>query len=211
MDGIDFSGLTDDQFVALARALCAEAVKRGGGVECAVRDSVLSEAERARVAERAAEIEAERLRAKEAERVAAEAAAKVRRAAEQQEIKDAAASERHMWGRKKGIALEVARLLPGEKGLRLHVWMSADKERRVFLGHGFDKNRVTFFSTGNHRQPPGSIQANKDLVPVKKQFAALLSAVAREWNKLQFEIDSALAWDGDAIPLSGYEPKEATT
>lgn len=75
---IDFSGLTDDQLAELVRAACVEAVNRNEAVAAAVRQVMLSEAEKVAIAKQAAEREMLRLRAEEAERVAAQAVARVR-------------------------------------------------------------------------------------------------------------------------------------
>lgn len=48
MDGLDFSGLTDDQLVELARACCVEAVTRSPSASAAMLDMMQSEAAKAR-------------------------------------------------------------------------------------------------------------------------------------------------------------------
>lgn len=83
MDGLDFSALTDDQLVELARACCLEAVRRSPATRMAMEAMMLDEAERVRIARTAGEQEAAAIRAAERERVAREAAAAVRAAEEQ--------------------------------------------------------------------------------------------------------------------------------
>lgn len=82
MDGLDFSSLTDDQLVELARLCCVEAVRRNPAVSAAMSSMMLDEAERVRVAKAAMEGEAAAMRARERERIAREAAAAVRAAEE---------------------------------------------------------------------------------------------------------------------------------
>lgn len=75
---LDFSDLTNDQLVALARACCLEAVRRSPAVHQAMQDMMLSEAEKVRIAKHASEAEAAAARARERERIAMEARARVR-------------------------------------------------------------------------------------------------------------------------------------
>ena len=78
MDRLDFSGLTDDQLVELARACCLEAARRSPAAEAAMRSMMIDEAERIRIAKAAVETEIAAARARERERIAQEAAARVR-------------------------------------------------------------------------------------------------------------------------------------
>lgn len=48
MDGLDFSGLTDDQLVELARACCMEAIARSPSASAAMLDMMQDEALKAR-------------------------------------------------------------------------------------------------------------------------------------------------------------------
>ena len=82
MDTLDFSGLSDDQLVALAQAVCAEAISRNPAVRAAVHTVLIDEAERIRIAKSAGEAEAAAMRAAERERIARAAAAEVRAAEE---------------------------------------------------------------------------------------------------------------------------------
>lgn len=78
MDGLDFSGLSDDQLVELARACCLEAVRRNAATAAAMEQMMLSEAEKARIARSASEMELAAQRAADRQRIAQEARAKVR-------------------------------------------------------------------------------------------------------------------------------------
>ncbi len=72
MSILDFSGLTDDQLVELARACCKEAVRRSPAAYAAVERMMLDEAEKLRVAQTATAAEAAAARARERERIANE-------------------------------------------------------------------------------------------------------------------------------------------
>lgn len=98
MEGLDFTELTDDQLIGLLRAVLRECVARGGAVGAAAHAAGLDEAERARIAEEAAEREAAKLRAQERERIAKEAAEEVRLRRQAQE---AAARAAQAEGRRK--------------------------------------------------------------------------------------------------------------
>lgn len=78
MDGLDFSALSDDQLVELARACCIEAIRRNPATQEAMQDMMIGEAERARIARQAQEAEIAAVRARERERIAQEAARRVR-------------------------------------------------------------------------------------------------------------------------------------
>jgi len=178
MDDLDFSELNDDQLEALFRAVCAEAIRRGPAVAAAVRQAGFDATEQARVANEAAEREAERIRMEEERRVAEQAAARVR---------DAAATARQdtIWGRKKALAERVRALYHivagydgwDMKGCELQVWKSGvGSETRVFLGKGYGKGHVTLFVTGNKRQPPGSLEfGDRDFKPHADAVKQLLA------------------------------------
>lgn len=76
---IDFTPLSDDQLVELARAVAAECARRGQDVHAAAYSASLDEVERQRIAAEAAARAAERLRREEEDRIAAAAAAEVER------------------------------------------------------------------------------------------------------------------------------------
>lgn len=82
---LDFSGLTDDQLIELARGCCMEAARRSPATESAMRAMMIDEAERIRIARTATELEIAAQRARERERIANETATKLR-AAESQRI-----------------------------------------------------------------------------------------------------------------------------
>ncbi|MBJ7223592.1 MULTISPECIES: hypothetical protein [unclassified Brenneria] len=107
MDGLDFSDVTDDQLVELARACCLEALRRSPASAQAMRDMMLSEAEKARIAREASEAEIRAARARERERIAREAAAQTRYEEERRTASQRAASAAQ--------AAERARILAAEQ------------------------------------------------------------------------------------------------
>lgn len=201
---LDFSPLTDDQLIQLIRAACAEVGRRGAACAMAAQAVYLDEVERARVAREAAEREAERLRQADAERIAREAADKVRREAERQKVVDAAASEAKLWARRKGIAQAIAATGYDVKGDQVVVWLSGTKEKRVFLqerGHG-GVTYATFYATGNGRHVPGSFEFRAGMTPsLKEALKPVLCAIAKEWNAFRVDLEEALSWSGEVVPL----------
>lgn len=204
---LDFSGLTDDQLIALIRAACEEARHRGAATETAARNVYLDEVERARISRAAELLEAERLRSEEAARVAREAADKVRRDADRQKINDVASAERKMWAMRKGIAQALDAAGWNCRGDQLVVWLSPAKEKRVFLQkavYGVSAY-ATLYVTGNRSHAPGSIQfssiAFKNNKVLMDSVGAVLRSVAEEWTQVKVDLEQALAWAGDAIPL----------
>ena len=204
---LDFSGLTDDQLIGLIRAACGEARSRGNATEAAARNVYLDEVERARIARAAELLAGERLRNEEAQRVAKEAEDRVRRDADQKKIDDVAAGEVTLWARRKGIAQAFDAAGWDVRGDQLVVWLSASKEKRVFLQKNVygAASWATLYVTGNKRQAPGSAEYSHGGFKGDKAFeervGAVLRAVAREWNAIKVDLPQALAWSGDAIPL----------
>lgn len=214
---LDFSGLTDDQLIGLIRAACTEARTRGNATEAAARNVYLDEVERARISRAAELLAAERLRNEEAQRVAREAEDRVRRDADQKKIDDVAASEATLWARRKGIAQALDAAGYDVKGDQLVVWLSASKEKRVFLQNKLfgGTTYATLFVTGNGRHAPDSIEFRGGMdASLKKALPPILRAVAREWNAIKVDLAQALAWNGTAIPLKSLaapEPEKAAS
>lgn len=206
---LDFSELSDDQLVGLIRAACAEAVRRGTAVESAARDAYLSEAERAQVARVAAEETAERLRRQEAERIAKEIADRAAREVQQKAIESAADKERRLWAAKKGVAEALVAAGWDVKGDQLVVWLSASKEKRVFLqkaGYG-SGTYATLYVTGNAKKAPDHCDLDRGMdKSLRAEIPKILRAVAQGWAQVKIDLHAALAWNGDAIPLAGYQP-----
>jgi hypothetical protein len=210
---LDFSDLTDDQLVQLIRAACAEAVNRGAACAKAAHGVYLDAVEQARVAHAAAEREADRLRQAEVERIARETSERMRRDADRKKIDEAAESEAKRWARHKGIAMALEAAGYPVEGDSLTVWLSGSNEKRVFLqqgGYG-GATFATLYVTGNKRHPPGSIEWSPRVVKeYRPGVAAVLAAVAKEWNTLKVDLEKALAWQGDAIAPKHLAPAKET-
>jgi len=207
---LDFSGLTDDQLIGLIRAACAEARRRGTATNEAARNVYLDEVERARIAQAAELLTAERLRNEEAQRVAKEAEERLRREADQKKIADVAAGEVALWAKRKGIAQALDAVGWDCKGDQLVVWLSPSKEKRVFLQQAVygGATWATLYVTGNNRNAPGSAtfstSAFKGDTEFKRNVKAVLEAVAKNWNAIKVDLSAALAWKGDATPMPNY-------
>lgn len=216
---LDFSGLDNEQLIALIRAACTEAINRGTAVEMAARDAYLSAAERAQVVQDATVREKERVRREDEQRVAAVAADKVR-AAHAAALADAeAATQTKRWGLRKGIAQAVKGLLSGVcrfgmKDMVLEIWQKG-ADRRIFLGYGFDAGIVAYYITGGgqgrYAKPPKALENCRKDKDVKANLGKLLElceAINALWptGTTKILLSEALAWDGEAVPLAGYTP-----
>ena len=217
---LDFSGLTDDQLIALIRDACEEARRRGDATETAARNVYLDEVERTRIGRAAELLEAERLRNEESARVAKEAADRVRRDADKTKIDDVANKERVLWAKRKGIAKALDAAGWDCRGDQLVVWMSSAKEKRVFLQKAVygASSYAIFFVTGNKSHAPESFQFSQSVFGKDKAFMGrvgdVLRAVAEEWNTLKVDLEQALSWDGASIPpkhLTPAAPAEASS
>jgi hypothetical protein len=204
VEGLDFTNLTDDQLIALIRGACSDAVRRGAAVAAAAQEAYLSAAARGRIAREAAEREAERLKQEEAERVAREAAETVRRRAEQQKTADAAAAEVKAWAKRKGVAQALVAAGYDVVGDQLVVWIRpGGVEKRVFLqkkGYG-ETTYATLYVTGNQKHSPDSLVTVGLGAALRAKVAPVLRAIARDWHQLKVDLDEAVAWTGEAIPL----------
>lgn len=115
MEGLDLSGLTDDQLIALAQACCVEAVRRSPAAGEAMQDMMLSEAEKVRIAKAATESERAAARARERERIAREAEAQERaRTAVQERVRQEEAAQ---------AAAERARQTAEDASVRAMGWL----------------------------------------------------------------------------------------
>jgi len=205
---LDLSILDDDQLEALFVAVCEEAMQRGPAMSAAIREAGLSAAERARVAHEAAGREAAKMRAEEEARIAREAAERVR-------LDGAGDQTRRNWGVRKGIALALKTVVTDlckfpMADLEIELWQKG-ADRRLYVGYGFGKNLFAYHVTGGQLHPPGTVEvlrADKDLKANKDQLRALGAAIAAALTGTgKVSMSTALAWEGDAVQLSGFEPR----
>ena len=216
---IDFSGLDNEQLIALIRAACIEAVTRGTAVEMAARDAYLSAAERAQAAIGAAEAEAARVRREEEKRVRDEAAAKVRSAHAAELAEQETARQTARWAVRKGVAQAIKGLIGGlcrfgMKDMVLELWQKG-ADRRIFLGYGFDAGVVAYYvtggGTGRYAKPPKALENCRKDKEVKANLAKireLCEAINALWptGTMKLLLSEALTWDGEPTPLTGYTP-----
>jgi hypothetical protein len=187
MDGLDLSGLSDDQLVELARACCLEAVRRNPAVAEAMRDAMLSEAEKARIAETATYAELAAARARERERIALEAAARVKakehaataaRIAEQAKEKARQAKEKALAVMHRDIALlRQAGELVGRRPATLSLLYVLTKHgRQVYINPSSDRYTHDHLCAFNIKT--GEIRSTAALVkhkPALAEFCASLT------------------------------------
>lgn len=78
------------------------------------------------------------------------------------------------------------------------VWSGGDGEKRVFVGHGYNRNCLTYYHTGNGRHRPGSLEigprAEAAVGDRLEELKAYLAKLCGEWETLSVRI----AEDGSA-------------
>jgi hypothetical protein len=181
MDTLDLSVLTDDQIITLMRAAMREAAGRMPACQSAMREAMLDEAERARVAAAATEAEMAAIRARERQRIAEEAAAAVR--AQHAEREAAIARQRQT------AAADAARARQQQIDARTRAWLikasalvdhpAADLSiviadtrygRRAMINRG--DNRYTKDHLADFSLADGTIRTKPALVKRKADLAA---------------------------------------
>ncbi len=218
MEPLDLSGLSHDQLIELFRAVCAEAARRGAATSDAAQAAWVDEAERARIAGEAERETAARLRREEEERIRRDAADRVVREAAKAKTAEAQERERLRWGRRKGIAQAVLDIFERAnyrpdivKDLKIEAW-AKNADVRVYIGIGFNENRIEYHHTGNAKHAPRTLKLyDRDFNPMRAEVAQLCEAIVA-WAggaHVKFMAREAIGWDGDAIPLAGYVPPQA--
>ncbi|USR37575.1 hypothetical protein L1F06_012795 [Ectopseudomonas hydrolytica] len=187
MDGLDFSDISDDQLVELARACCLESLRRSPAAAQAMRDMMLSEAEKARIAREASEAEIRAARARETERIARDAAAQARYEEERRTAAHRAASAVQ--------ASERARILAEEQKqrdmalLRQAATMVGKSPADISILHCYSRgsmrliiNPGSYRYTRNHlvdyRVKTADIRTVQALVNRKQDFVTFCAAAA---------------------------------
>lgn len=180
MSDIDLSGLSDDQLVALARACCIEAIRRGAVTQDVVQDMMLTEAERARVLRNATNIEIAAVRAREREQLALDAAEKVRieaaKAAAAQAMERAAARAAETEMMERDILRQAAAacgLSPREISV---LQITGHYGRRVLINQGsrqYARDHLVDFDVKSER-----IKTVKRLMAAKKVLIPICAAIA---------------------------------
>lgn len=186
-DPLGLGALTDDQLVEMARHVAVELGRRHHDVQAAAQAAILSEAEKARIAEKAAKAEARRFREEQAERIAKEAVRQARDAEAQKDIEKTARS----WSINKMLALMVVETLG--KGWRIAVWNRDGDDKRVYLNgpqvpderDRMQSQEITFFATGNSRNPPGTLDMPRTPPEKREAVRVICREAARRWKRQQ--------------------------
>lgn len=151
---MDFTGLSDDQLIELLRLALAEAVERGAATAAAAQNIGLDASEELRVKQAAAAAEA----ARQAARAQAEAKAAAKREAE-------AKRQAKLWANKADLGQMVRDALG--PGYQITVWQNqGETEKRVYIDRqGYSRDgsgvtKVSYFVTGNSRNPPGDLDVD---------------------------------------------------
>lgn len=183
---VDFSGLTDDQLVALFRELCQEAARRNPAVQAAMHEAGLDEAEKTRIYANAAEKEAERLRQEEAARVAAQAAEQVRRETEAARVAAETQRNQAKWAERDALSIRVTEIF--EQKVKISVW-AKDGDKRLYFdplsGRAYGEDPLAMYAiTGSDRYKPGNAYHLPERIkgdPARKaEFFAIAKALANE-------------------------------
>jgi hypothetical protein len=192
---LDFSGLTDDQLVSLIREALEEAASRTLACKTAAEAVFFDEAEKARLAQEATEREIDRLKREEAEQIARDAAEKVRlqKAAETERAKEKKVSE--TWEYKDCVGQQISAILKPTRTIQLSVWSKKDK--RIYIGGGFDDNDVKFFCTGNSSEKAKALYiftsadiglTEEELPAAKESLLPILEDVCKRWNAIYINV-----------------------
>jgi hypothetical protein len=191
---LDFSGLTDDQLIALIREALQEAASRTLACKTAAQTVLFDEAEKARIAQEAVAQEAERIRREEAERIAREAAEAARRRLEAEQSRAQADKQKAIWEEKDRIAERFQELLGLPYAVTLQVWTkgvysTTRKDKRIYVSAGKDhSDEVEYYHEGNAKQRPGSIKVLKKHKEREPEIKAACEEICKKWENLKVEI-----------------------
>lgn len=196
-----YNSISDEEVTNLAVGAYNEAVRRGIGettkaaLATVFGQEVMAETEKAAIAARLTEQEklaTQRRIQTESKRIAEEAAQQKQ-----------AAQQRRVWERRKGAAIAVKELMESAgfsvDGLEVNPW-ERGADRRLYIGYGYNQNKITYYQTGDSRNPPGTVVCDEDLEDSKEQIRAIAEAILQHL-KNKFHVTTAIAWGGEAEPL----------
>ncbi|MCL6336383.1 hypothetical protein EXT65_21555 [Pectobacterium carotovorum subsp. carotovorum] len=200
---LDFSDLTDDQLIELARACCEEAMRRNPAAQQAMQDMMLSEAEKARIAKNASEMEIRAQRARERERIAKETKAQLRyeeeaRAAAEREksakaaakrTRDSAEQRKHRAMALLRQAAELTRRPPHDIGI---VYCKTNRGLRVMINP--NSGRYTTTHIVDYYVDTEEIHTVQALVKSKTELAAFCAGIAAGFPLDTFIAGSNYTW-----------------
>lgn len=209
----DFGGLSDNDLVTLAIDLRRELQRRGLEAEAETWLAALTDADSTRIAREAAEAETRRLLAEEARKTARAAAERVRQEAEgkkreeeRKKAEEATASRLKREAALRGLAEEARSLFGSDVAeFTVQVWTggpgrAGTRDKRVYVGGGYENNWVEYYYEGNARTKPGTL-VGKDCVigglarhrGIGEEDARALirdycDRVAKGWTRLLLEV-----------------------
>lgn len=194
-EGLDFSGLTDDQLIGLIRGALQEAAVRSPECQMATQAAVFDEAEAARIMREAALAEGERIRAEAEQRMADEAAK-----AERRRIEAETAEERR---RQAEVARQEHELLRSRArllvtvpyALRVKVWLADEEtqEKQAGIFHLTPEgNELEFeallFYTGNEKRVPGTFGVKPQHRPQQEEIKRFLTKLCEEHDEFKLDV-----------------------
>lgn len=188
---LDFSILSDDQLVELIRAACQEAITRGEAVAFAARSAMLSEAEKAKIAQSVRDAEAQRAKEREVRFFAEKEAVKVRFELEEQKRKEQAGKTQQLWEKKDAIVNRAKDLLAEviDTAPSLQVWNKSDKRIYVNKLNGrLGANHVVYYHDGNGRTRPGTLVLSEPLAPKREEILQFCQDLCSKWNTLRVDL-----------------------
>lgn len=203
MEGLDFSGLTDDQLIALARGCCEEALRRNPAAAAAMQAMMLSEAEKARIARAASEAEIAAARARQRGAIAAAARDEARRAEEKRtaaarEARAAVAAareaERVQAEQYRDMALlrQAGALVKAAPDKISILYCNTRRGRRVLINEGAYRYAPTHLC--DYAVDSGRIKTVAALVPQKPQLAAFSAGIAEQLPLDAFLVGKNYVW-----------------
>lgn len=177
---LDFSQLTDDQLIELVRSACEYALSKDPAIAAAMRETMLSEAERARVARTAGELEIAAQRAAQRMRISADAARQKRAEEKLRQAEEVAAraaeTERQQKQIDRGWLVTIGKIVNRDPAsISILHYRHDDGTRVVVLpGHDrFDPSHLAACDPRMHR-----VHAIRQLVRVKPALAEMLTRFA---------------------------------
>lgn len=207
MNRFGVSDLSDREILQLIEECGDEIDRRSASLNAnaAVSGRYLSAVERAKASHKALEYQKQQLQnaaIAEAERVSIEA---LRAAESERSALRAAEAERIRWATRKGIALAAQSVFDPDQSLQITVWVGPDGEKRIYVDHGYGGVKLaTYYATGNRKNPPGTLETSKR----RDERLAFCKALSAAYGAMKLNVETAAKWDGEAIPIPGYNPPE---
>lgn len=186
---LDFTILSDDQLVELISAACQEAIARGEAVGFAARSAMLSESEKARIAQAAREKEMRKAKEREALLLAEQEAARIRAELEEEKRREQAEKTQQLWEKKDEIIQRAQELLAEvlDSTESLQVWNKTDK--RIYVNKSrLGANHVVYYHDGNGKTRPGTLELSAKLEPQRAAIKQFCAELCQKWNHIRVDL-----------------------